>query len=210
MRDARLAELAGRQFNRISRVQLFELGFSDDAITHRVEAGRLVVREQAVYAVAPVSDDDWGRWMEATLTAPGTVLSRISAASAWGTWSLPRPFETVTRPGSGGRRRFGGILVYRCSTLAGDCTRRRGIPITTIERTLLDLACDVSQRTLARAVRESVRLRRTSLLALGEALGRYRGRRGAGRLGQAVARYAGLPIERARKWGRGPCDGVAP
>ena len=91
------------QFNRVSRTQLHALGVSDEAIAHRVATGRLVIVEDGVLAVAPVlAHDDWGRWMGATLTAPGTVLSHASAAAAWGFWSLSREFETVTRPGSGG------------------------------------------------------------------------------------------------------------
>jgi len=39
MWDAQIAELAGRQFNRISRRQLFDLGLSEKAITYRVAAG---------------------------------------------------------------------------------------------------------------------------------------------------------------------------
>ena len=109
MRDVQLAELAGRQFNRVSRWQLAELGFTEKAIRHRLERGRLVVLEQGVFAVPPVLEhDDWGRWMGATLTAPGTWLSHESAAAARGLWSLSRGLETVTRLGDGGPRRHGG------------------------------------------------------------------------------------------------------
>ena len=136
MRDVLVAELAGRQFNRISRVQLRGLGASDDSIDDRIESGRFVVVEQGVLAIAPVLEhDEWGRWMGATLTAPDTFLTHVSAAAAYGAWSLPRRFETVTRPGSGGPRRFGGVLVFRSSTLEGETTELNGVPITTIERT---------------------------------------------------------------------------
>ncbi len=199
MRDARVAELAGRQFNRISRWQLAELGLSAEAIRHRIDAGRLVAVEQAVFAVAPVLEhDDWGVWMGATLTAPRTKLSQVSAAAAWGLLSLPRPAETVTRPGSGGPRRHGGLLVHRSLMLEGECTQLNGIAITSVPRTLLDLSGRVSERALARAVREAVRLDLVTLAELGDALGRYRGQRGSRRLADTIARYRGLPLERAR------------
>jgi Protein of unknown function (DUF559) len=198
VRDARVAELAGRQFNRISRSQLNDLGLSPHAIAHRVAEGRLVVVEQGVFAIAPVLDDDWGRWMGATLTARHTVLSHASAGSAWGFWTLPREFETVTRPGCGGPRRHGGVLVFRSATLDGESTVHHGIPITSVARTLLDLARSVSDRQLARAVREAVRLKRITIDGLGDSLGAYRSRRGTGRLGAIVARYTGLPVARAR------------
>jgi hypothetical protein len=67
-----------------------------------------------------------------------------------------------------------------------------------VPRTLLDLARGVSERALARAVREAVRLELTTLTAIGDALGRHRGRRGSRRLADAVARYAGLPLQHAR------------
>jgi hypothetical protein len=176
-----------------------ELGLSEDAIEYRVRTGRLVMVEEGVFAVAPVLDhDEWGRWMAATLTAPGSVLSHTSAAAAYGIWSLPRELEIVTRPGNGGPRRHGGVLVHRSSTLDGDRAVVRGIPITSVSRTLLDLARQVSDRALARAVREAVRLKLSTLQALGDDLGGYRGRRGSRRLAASIARYAGLPIERAR------------
>lgn len=199
MWDVHVTEIAGAQFNRVARRQLIELGMSKKAIDHRVAAGRLVVVEEGVYAVAPVLEhDDWGRWMAATLTAPGSLLSHASAAAAWDFWALPRVFETVTRPGSGGPRRHGAVLVFRSSTIASDETVLRGVPITTPPRTLLDLAAHLSGRALARAVRDAVRLERTTVGELADVLGRHPRRRGTAALAAVLARYTGLPIERAR------------
>jgi hypothetical protein len=89
-------------------------------------------------------------------------------------------------------------LVFRSSTLDGDHTALRGIPITTVPRTLLDLAPRQSELALARAAREAIRLGLTTIETLADCLGRHRGRRGARRLGAVIARYTGLPIERAR------------
>ena len=108
------------------------------------------------------------------------------------------PFETVTRPGSGGPRSLDGVLVCRSTSLAGNTTTLDAIPITTPERTLINLAPQLRSRALARAVREAIRLRTTTPSDLLVALARHRGRRGTARLHAAVARYAGLPLNRTR------------
>lgn len=199
MSDVRVRELAGRQFNRVSRRQLLDLGMSIKAIDRRVASGQLSSRRGGVFAVAPVLDHDpWGRWMEATLTQPSSLLSRRSASVAYGILDREGPWMTITRPGSGGPVVHDGIRVHRSSTLDADRTELRGIPITSVARVLLDLASDVGDRALARALREAVRLERISMGELGNALGRYRGRRGSRRLAEAVARYRGLPLARAR------------
>lgn len=199
MRDAQVAKLAGKQFNRISRAQLLSLGLSAPVIHRRVASGQYVIVEEGVLAIAPVLEHDpWGVWSGATLTSPRSVLYRKSAGAAWGFWGLPRVRETIVRPGSGGPRRHGRILVYRSGTLSGDCTTLRGIPITQPSRTLLDLACEVSARALARSVREAVRLGLTSTREIGDTIGAHRGGRGVRRLASTIARYSGLPIERAR------------
>ena len=100
------------------------------------------------------------KWMTATLASPESYLNRLSAACAWGVLDRRPPFETVVRPGSGGPRVFDGIVVYRSTTLEGETTELDGIPITTMPRTLLDLACFASNKALARAIRESIRLER--------------------------------------------------
>jgi hypothetical protein len=198
MSDVHLIELAGRQYNRVSRAQLQGLGYTANAIQHRLDTGRLVVTEPGVLAVAPVLDDDRGRWMEATLTAPETYLSRVSGAAAYRLWSLPRDFETVTRPGNGGPCRHGNVLVFRSETLADETTFLGPIPITTPERVLLDLATFASPRALARAVREAVRLAHTTPAQIFDCLARHWGERGTGRLRRVLSAYAGLPLHRAR------------
>lgn len=199
MNDTRVFRLAAKQFNRISRSQLSDVGLSEDAIKHRVACGRLTIIDQGVFAVAPVLEHDpWGRWMTATLTHPGSVLSHLSAAVAWEILSWESGLITVTRPGSGGPRRHGSIRVHRSALLDGDVTRLREVPITNVARTLVDISATVSDRALARAIREAVRLKHTALSDLGDALGHYRGRRGMHSFAEAVARYSGLPLERAR------------
>ena len=199
MWDVSIADLAGRQFNRVSRRQLIELGVSEGAIDRRVAAGRLVIVGEGVFALAPVLDHDkWGHWMGATLTSADTFLFRESSACAWGALSLEPRGIKVVRPGSGGPRHISGVTVHRSSTLSGETTTCNGIPLTTPPRTLLDLGCCVGDRALARALREFIRLRLTTIYALGDWLGVVSHRRGSLRLGQAMARYRGLPIERAR------------
>jgi Protein of unknown function (DUF559) len=198
MKDERIARLAGQQFNRVSRTQLASLGASDFAIAHRVANGRLVVVEEGVFAVAPVlKHDDRGRWMGATLTAANTRLCRESAACAQGILEYERDLITVVRPGNGGPRRHGGLLVYRSGTLEGECTEVDGIPVTSVPRTLLDLACCVSDKALARALRGAAR-EHVTLTELGDRLGDFWGRKGSRRLARAIARYSDLPLERAR------------
>lgn len=194
-----MVELAARQYNRFSREQVLALGLSLRAIEHRVETGRWVAVHDGVYAVAPALGGERASWMAATLTAQETWLSHASAGAGWGWWTSRRDFETVTRRGSGGPRRLDGVLVHRSLVLDEDTTVLDGIPITTVERTLLDLAAHVGPRSLARATREALRLRTTSPVTIVEALTtRHRGRRGSRRLALALARYTGVPVERCR------------
>jgi very-short-patch-repair endonuclease/predicted transcriptional regulator of viral defense system len=196
--DVRLIELAGRQHRCVARRQLHALGYGDGAIAHRVAGGRLIRLFEGVYAVAPDPADDRTRWMAATLTAPGSFLSHASAATAWGLRSFKPPFETVTRAGDGGPEQKERLLVCRSKALAGHVTTLEGIPITTAERTIIDLAPHLAGRALARAVRDAVRLKTTTPSDLFVSLARHRGRRGTRRMHAAVSRYAGLPLHRTR------------
>ena len=196
MSDVRLIELAARQHRCVARRQLLALGYSHDAIAHRLAERRLVAVFDGVYAVAPAGDDPRTWWMAATLTTPGSVLSHASAGAAYRFRLIRAQFETVARLGNGGPERKDGVLVLRTNRI--EATTLEGIPITTPERTLIDLAPHRNDTDLARAVREAIRLKTTTPSDLFVALARHRGRRGTRRLYETVSRYAQLPINRTR------------
>lgn len=137
-------------------------------------------------------------WFAAALSAPGTCLSYGSASACWGFHRFERGFEVVTRPGRGGRRRHGGLLVFRSTRLEGDVTRRNGIPITTAARALVDLAAGLNDKRLGRAFREAIRLKTTTAARVLECLDRHPGRPGTPRLRAFAERYASIPYERTR------------
>jgi hypothetical protein len=198
MLDVRLFELLESQWNRASLAQIEALGLSQGDVAYRVATGRLRAVHEGVFAGRPFFDDERGRWMAATLTAPGTCLSHASSAALHGFWDRHRHIETVTRPGNGGPRRIDGLFVYRSVTLAGNTMTVDGIPTTTPERAIVEMAPYVDDPGLARAVREALRIERTTSEGLLRAVDDHSRRRGTRRVLRALAVYAGLPVNRAR------------
>jgi hypothetical protein len=198
MRDVQLLELFERQWNRASLAQILALGYTHDDVTRRVAAGRLRAVHEGVFAGRPFIADQRGGWMAAALTAPESHLSHASSAALHGYWDRKRPLEIVTRPGSGGPRRLDGVFVHRSLTLAGNTMIVDGIPTTNPERAIIEMAPYIDDRGLARAVREALRIGSTTSAALLRAVDAHFRRRGTRRVLRTVARYAGLPVTRAR------------
>jgi hypothetical protein len=80
-RSAAAWEMACQQHGVLARRDLLALGFTPDAIKHRIATGRLHQVRRGVYAVGRRELTREGRWM-ATLLASGddAVLSHGSAA----------------------------------------------------------------------------------------------------------------------------------
>ena len=139
--DVLIARIATRQFGVIAWRQLMALGLNRGAIAKRVLTGRLHPLHLGVYAVGHSHVERRGRLMAATLAFPdGAVLSHRTAAEEW---RILR--RTSTRPNvtSGERTLHGrpGIVLHRVRRLAPELrTAVDGLPVTTVERTLLDLA----------------------------------------------------------------------
>jgi very-short-patch-repair endonuclease len=138
--DQRIAALAGAQGGVVSREQLISLGLGRGAIGRRVRGGRLHRLHRGVYAVGHRVVNREGRWRAAVLAAgPGAVLSHASAAAAWDLRGDGGSRVDVSI-GPGGRAKRAGLTLHRRRLTAREVTTLRGVPITTVPRTLLDLA----------------------------------------------------------------------
>jgi very-short-patch-repair endonuclease len=124
---------------------------------------------------------------------PDAVLSHRSAAALWGLRSTSRADIDVTAPGRSRRGRAGITLHLVRRLEPGDRERHGGIPVTSVARTLLDLAEVVRPRARARAFEEAERLRLLDLRAVGRLLERSNGRRGVGRLRRLAREYRDEP-----------------
>ena len=96
--------------------------------------------------------------------------------------------------------RCGIVVHYTSCLLCHHRTRVKGIPVTTIERTLVDLGAVVSGSPVAMVVDDALRRRITTLGKLTRCLAESggRGRRGAGVIRPILADRAG--IDRAPEW----------
>ncbi len=120
---------------------------------------------------------------------PGAVLSHRSAAALWNLRRTARARIDVTTPNWGHPR--AGIDVHRVRALSDpDVTSVRGIPCTTVPRTLLDLAEVVPRRDLERAFEQAEVAGTFDLDALGRVIGDNPTRHGAFTLGLVLSGYA--------------------
>jgi hypothetical protein len=194
--DVRVVRVLQRQEGVIARWQLLGLGLSAGAARHFAAGDRQIHLGVYVSGHAPITRAQL--WWAAVLTRPGSVLSGASAGAAWGIRPWQGAFEIVTRRGSHGPARVGSLLICRSTTIAQDSTHLRGLPITTPERTITDLAASLDARSSLKLVREAVRLRRTSMHELAVHLGRSPNGRGTAALRAYVARHIRLPFHRCR------------
>jgi very-short-patch-repair endonuclease len=162
-RERDLATLARRQYSVVSRRQLIAAGLGVRTIRRRVEAGRLHLLHRGVYAFGDGSVDRRGRWLAAVLACgDGALLSHRSAAALWGLMRPRRGAVEVSAPAGRVRQ---GITIHEGAIFKQDRTVVDRIPVTSVARTLFDLAEVLDERQLERTFEEADRLR---ILVLGD------------------------------------------
>jgi len=178
--DLLLVELASRQHGVVARWQLLAKGVGRGAIDDRM-GRRLHPIHHGVYAVGyPVSGIE-SRWLAAVLAAgPDAVLSHRSAAQLWGLASRSSHWSEVTRPTY--FRSHPLIRAHRSLLPADERTVVEGIPVTTVPRTVLDLAAVGSRRQVERVLNEVEVRGLTDRLSIPDLLARYPRRRGTAAL----------------------------
>jgi very-short-patch-repair endonuclease len=166
------------------------LGFGDRGVADWVRSGRLHRLYRGIYAVGHDRLRLEGRWLAAVLACgSGAVLSHRDAAVLWDLRQSHSAYIDVTVPSRNGRRRQHGIRLHRTSRLRPEeVTVRDGIPVTTVARTLLDLADVLQKQALKRVIAEAEYLNLFDLTALNAVVENNPGRRGAKLMAAAGAR----------------------
>jgi len=161
----------------VGRWQLQEIGLTERLIRTRVFHGGLIRLHRGVYAVGHRALTVESRWMAAVLAyGPDAVLSHRSAGQLWRLCPRSEIAPEVTAPGS--KLSKGGIVVHRGSLPADEVGRMWGIPVTSVARTMLDLAGMLKEREVERAWNEMEVREYRLRLSVPDLLERYPGRKG--------------------------------
>jgi very-short-patch-repair endonuclease len=176
--DRWVGDLAEAQHGLVARHQLLTLGMGRGAISDRIARGLLRCVSRGVYAVGHAPKGLKVQWMEAVLGAgPDAILSHRSAAALWGllpSWQIDRE---VTR--SRRARPRSGVHIHQSTLKDDELSEVDGIPVTSLSRTLFDLAAISSRQQVEQAFNEAEVRGLTDRISVPELLERHPRRKGA-------------------------------
>jgi hypothetical protein len=169
----------------VTHAQLVEAGVTPAEIRQRLQTGALLREYRGVYRVGHRAPSVEARYLAAVRACgEGALLSGRAAAHLLGILKGPAPPPEVTTPTE---RRIKGLKTQRSRQIdPRDTTRRRGIPVTTVPRTIVDLAAGLSEDDLARACHEAGVRHRTTPAQVEAVLARRPNSPGATKLRQVL------------------------
>jgi very-short-patch-repair endonuclease len=183
-----LADLASRQHGVVSVSQLERLGYTRSSAAKAAGVGRLRRVHRRVYAVGHEALT-WEGWCVAAVAANApSVASHWSAGWIWGlTRSQPSGKFHVTATTRRHRRKE--FHVHFAELTDQDTSSVRGVPVTSVARTSLDLAALDPSGTSARLKRLEDGEHRLDLREFEALLARAKGHKGWAELARAVDLY---------------------
>lgn len=191
--DRMMRAMAAGQHGLVSREQLRREGAGRQAVARRLSSPDWEPYTSRVLRLAGAPVTDRQRAMAATLDAgPGAVLSHRSAAALSGIAGFDLRVLDVSRPRAGQHRPTGLATLHQPLVLpASHRAVRNGIPVTSLARTVVDLAAREHPGRVERIAHAAVTLglRWTALEAV---LGDLPGRPGAALIRSLVAANNGL------------------
>ena len=194
--DREIAALADRQHGVVAIWQLLRLGLGRDAIQYRVSVGRLHRIHHGVYAVGYRNLTPHRHRMAAVLAyGPEAVASHQTAAALWGI-GQPSAKIHVTTPTSKRSRRT--IRAHTAVLHPEDRALRDGIPVTSVARTILDLAGQLDHDRLTQLLEDADRAGLADLRSLERAMPRRPKAGGIARLKAVLADYRGAADTRSK------------
>jgi very-short-patch-repair endonuclease len=195
--DHPISDLARRQHGVVARSQLIEKGWTEQEIKWRIGTGRLHRVHAGVYSVGHRLLTRQGLWMAAVLASgPEALLSHHTAAALWGLRGYSGGAIHLTVP----RKSTSTKWIRRHLSLVPEDERavEEGIPVTSVHRTIFDLAPHEDVDAVVAMIKEAEYLNRWDRLSLPDLLERYAGRRGSRRIRFALQRLKEEPPGRKR------------
>jgi hypothetical protein len=187
-----LAELATKQHGVVATRQLADLGYGRNAVAKAASVGRLHRVHRGVYIVGQRGITWQGRCMAAVLASYPSVASHLSAAWLWGLLRhQPETIHITCRSPRPGKRLF---IVHRANLARADLARREGIPVTSLSRTILDIAVTSRQRAVRRHLQLAEDLKVFDLREMEGLLGRTKGHRGQAKVREAMELHDERPV----------------
>jgi hypothetical protein len=193
--DRLMSTRAAAHHGVVSRRMLLDAGVGKDTIDMRLRQRRLVGVYRGVYALGHAELRPEGQWLAAVESCrAGAALSHRSAAELWGIDDDARTFPIhVTVPTLGGVAHRRGLRVHRVPDLPDDeVVVHRAIRVTTVGRTILDLAGAIPGRRLEQVIRRASQLRRFDLVEQQALLDRHDHRPGAADLRRLLRTLRGV------------------
>lgn len=190
--------LAGGQHGIVKRKQVRDAGLSRREIERRVEAGWLVRQYDGVYAVGHTALTYHSHLIAAVYACGEEALaSHRAGGKLWEVLRGSQPIE-VTAPRS--REPKKGFVLHRSRCIhPEDRAVIDNIPVTSLARTLVDLADVLPERRLADAVHEAEVRGLFDLKQVERVLERLPGRKGRHKLRRVLAAYRDVqPFTRSR------------
>jgi very-short-patch-repair endonuclease len=190
-----LGRIATSQHGVATRAQLLAAGMSVKEIKGRLRKKALIRVHPGVYRVGHLAPSVEARYLAAVLACgEGALLSGPAAAHVWALLKGAAPVPEVTAPA---KRRIPGVRTKRGRRGdARDATTHRGIPITTVPRTLVDLSSLLSLDALARACHEAGVKYRTTPRQVDAVLAKRPSSPGAGKLRRVLRGEARVALSR--------------
>jgi len=175
---------AEKQHGVFATWQLLEQGLNERTVTSRRAGGLLVPLHQGVYALAHTRLTREGRSMAAVLACgPGAILSHFDAGRLWGMCGSRGPIEVLRQSGGFHPKGHRGVKLHQTRRLEPyEVTVERGIPVTVMERVLLDAAGRTDAKRLERMFVQAYKRDDFSWPRLARVTSRRRGCKGIGKL----------------------------
>ena len=152
--EEKLAWFGRRSAGVVTRPELLRAEVSDTEIWKRVQKGLLIPQYPGVYRIGHAAPNPDAAFVAAVKACgEGACLSGKAAGYLHALLKGKPPPPEITTPTE---RKVKGIKTRRTRQLdKRDVTRVRGIPVTTVPRTLVDLAATLTADDLARACHEA-------------------------------------------------------